>query len=139
MATLAILNHELQARGVYDSFWNFILSNESGVIGTAAGVTLGIATAALAYVSIVGLIVPALAYSTTMPLRFVSKRWGGRLTAILYGDKKPQFDIARVWYMTLMWVLVVGIVFIVLEGLRHLANRNAVHVNNKTKKDQHTQ
>lgn len=125
MATLAILNNELQVRGVYDSFWKFILSNETGVIGTAAGVTLGIATAALAYVVIVGLVVPALAYSTTMPLRFVSKRWGGRLTAILYGDTKPHFDIPRVWYVTLMWILVVAIVFIVLNGLRHLAKQNA--------------
>ena len=121
MATLAFLNYELERRGIYDSFWSFVLSSETGVIGTAAGVTLGIATAALAYVTVIGFFVPLLAYTTTVPIRLVNKKWSARLTSALFGEAHPAFEWGRVWHFVLMWVLVVIIVFIVLEGLRRLA------------------
>lgn len=132
MATLALLNHQLETRGVYDSFWQFILSNETGVIGTAAGVTLGIATAALAFVIVTGFIVPALAYTTTAPLKMISKKWSGRITSIVYGKAHPEFQFAHVWNMLLLWILVVIIVFVIIEGLRKVAIRQQTDMKTKT-------
>lgn len=119
MATLAFLNHELQKRGVYDSFWSFMLSRETGVIGTAAGVTLGIVTAYLAYVLATGLLMPALAYGTTVPIGYVNKQLSRRLTDTLFG-KSIGFQLSDVWHATLIWMLVIILVFVVLEGLRHI-------------------
>jgi large-conductance mechanosensitive channel len=125
MATLAIINHQLDKFGVYDSFWAFVLSNETGVIGTAAGVTLGIATAALTYVIAVGFLVPLLALTTTAPIGIFNKRLSTRLTTALFGNAKQEFGWARIWHFSLMWILVVIMVFVVLEGLRRLAKRLA--------------
>lgn len=121
MATLAILNTQLEKHGVYDSFWNFILSNETGVIGTAAGVTLGIATVALAYVMATAFAIPILAYTTTVPIKLFNKKWSYRFTQILFGSKLPTFQFAQLWHVFLVWVLVVVIVFLVLETLRRIA------------------
>lgn len=139
MATLAILNSQLNKYGVYDSFWAFVLSNETGVIGTAAGVTLGIATAALVYVLAVAFLVPLLALTTTAPVALFNKGLSTRLTNALFSvdGKKVEFGWTRIWHFSLMWILVVIMVFIVLEGLRRLARRLATsNTNTNTKQAQ---
>lgn len=127
MATLAILNNELNKRGVYDSFWSFILSQETGVIGTAAGVTLGITTAVLAYILVQGFIIPLLAKTTIIPLQFLNKTWATSATRFIFGTspQKIVFEWFDVWRALLIWTCTILIIFIILEGLRKIAQNKA--------------